>query len=1598
MPIVNTNFIAGRMNKSVDERLLPPGEYVDALNVRLGSTENTEIGAVENSRGNTQLTTLQYGGQNLSSGATCLGAFEDGQLETMYWFVHDESNPVAQDGVVDMIVSYNTSTNQLRYHVITLGVLNFDPEYLITGVDKIENLLFFTDGKNPPRRINVTSNYAYPVGNVDGIEEEDISVILKPPGFEDQVATGEVPLPAPTFQLITLAGGQNYLEDRFISFAYRYRYTNNEYSATSLFTNPAFQPNNFRFDTKAYDNGGMKNAFNAAKIQFSTGSSRVTQVDLLYKDSNTNSIYVIERFKKEDYGWGDNQHQEYVFTNSKIYSVIGADELLRLYDNVPRKAQAQTIMGNRLIYGNYTDNFNIENINGQNIPIDFSTAHLQQETDFKTVQGPVFSQGVTYTINPSQATQVPNSLATVNLAEIEDQLKTDAQIGFSMRFEHALINGTTGTACYIDNAGFKTADFNLNLTINLTQNYSSVYDFVTSSDFRDSIGTVEGVNFQPIATADQGFSLTDKFNAALVPPQITCAFTKDNSSITNATAQQGFAIVATPGSTSFTLQVLAMKYTNTTGSTVSDMYEYFRFLRFSIEFSSDTNKNSLHSNRDFETGIVYMDEYARASTVLVSEYNTIYIPPASSINKNSIQATINNYAPTWATKYKFVVKPSKAGYETIYSNFFYTDPFSNVTHFKLDGDNQQKVKTGDRLIVKRDTGGALTSLVETTVLAVEAQSSDFLATPISLGEDSDQLAGLYMQLKATNFSIEIADDAVIDYGNRSRASDSETTCNNVWTISYPLFTYDADAGTTTNYSIPGGSIIDVLVKWRRKGNATAPERKWEKEWQFVAGENYNDFADFWNATNIDLDADSCLSAQCTARYEPAFGQPSGAGIDPNVSGATGTYNRGHGIPCDGFSTTVIQFIQATPGDVNSPLWFGVRSGGTGVNGTFKKDRDLKIEVEIVVQRANSVLVFETIPADANDEIYYDASRALPLVRDNATGNMLHQADGNTDAGDQNQTTTQPAIVTLNFMDCYTFGNGVESYKYLDRIEGRSVVMGQRALAVSDQDFKETDRFADMTYSGVYSSNSGINNLNEFNLGLANFKTLETSFGPIQLLYARETDILTLQEDRISYVLANKNLISDSTGGGAIVSVPEILGQQIARVEEYGISYNPESFANYGPYFYFTDTKRAAVIELVGNSVNDRLKVISDFGMRSWFRDQFNFQLNTQKLGGYDPYMDEYVIGTNLNSVPVPQPILDCNVQLDFQQKQANESVEYEYDFQTLIGDVDIDYNITAGSVAIKVVWNGTVYNSGTVTGSGTFTFTKTAATPTSAIITITPIQTATGYVTPKCVNPVPITVVKCLINSNTDNGETIHVEYLWGDGTTISPVDSDLATLGSVDTVFSFYNSQSGIRSQGVFPYHGVDLTIRVNKVNFDTYDWSYPSDNFKYLSSNTLYTNTPANVAALLAAATTVPNGNVTAPTNDINQTIISNLSLPTNNQYLYLIYDLRTIGAQQLCYDASSADDACCLCTWSCVSFSASSQAETSASACGSVLGNTYYHNNGSGSLPIVGSIVYTASNCEDSLTDPVQVLAPGFYKISSTKYMEIGENGLVLEVEDC
>ena len=1551
MPIVNTNFIAGKMNKSVDERLVPKGQYINAINVRLGSTETTEIGAVENSKGNTQLTTLAYGGQNLSVSAVCIGAYEDGSNETIYWFIHDANNPVA-GGKLDLIVSFNIKNQAITYHIISKIVLSFDPKFLITGVDKIEDLLFFTDDKNPPRKINVTQTYPDPAGINDGIIESDISVVLKPPGFN---ALGE--LAAPKVTMLNVPGQENYIDTRFITFAYRYRYINNEYSATSLFSVAAFQPGPFEFDVNNFNNSSMKNIYNSAEVEFETGTDKVIEVDLLFKPSNSNSIYVIERFKKLDYGWGDNTKQTYTFTNSKIYTVLGSDELLRLYDNVPKIAKAQTIQGNRLIYGNYTDGYDIVNAAGQNIPINFTTSLFTKDILFEDLEEGTMSTGLAYTINPNTTTTVQNSKISFDLTAQANKLKQGSSIAFILTIEHSQLNGDTGDACY--DSTFQNQPLEIDIIFPINQDYSSVYEMVNSAEFATRVGTILNTNFQPLATSADGTSLTDLFNTQTILP-INCSFTKSNSSV-NSQTQQGFLIGSAPGSNVFSLQVIAFKYVSGT----TDVYEYFLFSRGLGTFTSSQDTSSLHSNRDYETGIVYMDEYGRASTVLVSEFNTTFVPTSASVDQNRIKVNIENLPPVWATKYKFVLKPSEGDYQTIYSNFYYQSLTTRVLYFKLEGDNQNKVEKGNTLIIKRDANGPIPREVTCQVLDVTAESSNFLEVEGEAIADSNQLAGLYMQIRAQNFSINLDEDAVIDAGEIKYSSETRSRC--VPYLEYPAFTTD-DNGVTSNYTIPAQT--NIAIKWRIMrfdGTRCDPaEYMWESD--YVASNDYDDLHAWFVGDFINPAAGKIIDA--------------GPGLElPTFTGVI-ALNK-NDMPCpEGFEPD-FQFVQAIPGDVASPLYLACKSGVYACpNG-----HTTNIEAEIVVTRANNLIVWETEPADADPNLFYDSSESY-----NITGGF-HMST--VKDGDQPQTSNQNAIVTLPFFNCYTFGNGVESYKVFDAIDGQKVNLGERVLAVSKEDFREADRFAELTYSGIFSSNSNLNNTNEFNLGLANFKDLETSFGPIMILHSRETDILVLQEDKISYVLSGKNLISDSTGGGVIASVPQVLGTQIARIEEYGISYNPESFVSHGYDMYFTDTKRSAVIKLKGTSANnDSIEVISDTGMRSYFRDQFNVQLNTQKLGGYDPYMDEYVLGTNGTSVPLPPVIVPCGTQKSLISSTAQH--QYTIELSSVIGNVVINYTISSGTMSVSVNWDGNIVASiANTTSSGTLNFDKTKNSPTTIIVTITPNPTVSYDLIVDCPTRKGITIIQVGLNSADDDGKFIHNEFKWNDALVTSPVASNSMIFGSDSQIASQYVVQTGVRSLGVYPYSGSNVTIRSNKIVPDNYDWVVNKDNFAWLSSNTLYNNTATDITSLLTASATIPNSDVNSPSSGLYQTIVSNITLPTTNQYLYLIYDYRTTNAASFCYDASSESSACCDCGDFCTPYASSTIQASISIACVQPATQTYYHD-GLNALPIIGDTVYSTSVCDG--TSAIKLVL-GFYQVgASNQWIRVSTNGIVMSTGSC
>ena len=1478
MANIQRNFIAGRMNKSLDERLVPNGEYIDAMNVRLGSTEDSEIGSVENSKGNTALTALQYlDGTLLSSSAKCIGAFEDGSRDTIYWFMHDSSFSVGATGKLDMIVSYNTKTLTLTYHIISidngLGVdtyLNFNSDYLITGVDMIGDLLFFTDNYNPPRFINIKKNYKDPISDLDQFNPESILVIKKPP------------ITSPSIMPITTGGQDDFLDTRFVCFAYRYQYENGEYSAISQFSEPSFIPKTFNFSYDSYLNEGMTNLANSTIITFNSGGPLVVGVDLLFKESQDSVIKVIEKLNKSDLGYANDTEYTYTFTNSKIFTVLPDTEILRLYDNVPKLAQAQTLMGNRLVYGNYVEGNNLTDKNGNPVKFEYVTSLVtelidQQDLSDRTALG-------NYTIDTPQA--IANSVVYFDLDGME--LTQGAAITLEVRLTH---DSFSGDAPFPSET---TSQINSTFTYYLPSDFSSVYALATSSDFQEKVGTA--LNINPVydatpgnPTSCDGFTFTDQVNCAL--PLNLDTLEKFESGISGGA--QPIEIITSPGSTEIGFQFTAMRYVDDVSSPSQNVYEYYEVIYSEAFYQKVSNSKSLHSNRGYEIGIVYMDEFNRATTSLVSLNNTVEIPCAYSSNKNSINVTIpsTQIAPSWATRYKFVIKPDEENYETIYSSIFFQDPLTNAAYFNLEGENASKVQEGDRLIVKRDTSSATQNCVYATVLEKEAKEANFLEIPRE--DDPTEFipvpAGIYMKINPNNFSVVQIENAIVALGLKKKIEDD---AGDYPILAYPMGLPSTGVNAYEDYTVPAGSRIVFRIKQSRlgpgAGNGGCERRIYELgELTLVASQDYDNMYEWFIGDNVE----SILNSGT---------QEVGGSANDITNVFIPTLATGPNDITLEQDTNYYRFYR----DADNLLSLLI-SGTERCGGVLSKDkRRSTVEAQFTVYRAENTLIFETEPANALPDVWYENNLSFAI---DENGNHL----GNLQ--DQDISLSTPAIIDTEFFNCFSFGNGAESYKIRDSVSGQTFNLGNRVTTTSAQDYKEAHRFADLTYSGVFNDESNVNKLNEFNLGLLNFKPLEDSFGSIQKLYARETDILTLQEDKISYVLSGKNLLSDSSGGGSLTSVPEVLGTQIARLENYGISSNPESFASRGSDMYFTDAKRGALLQLKGGSFkSDVLSVISNAGMRSWFRDLFIESSDTQKLGGFDPYMNEYVLSSNENKLPAPVVCDNCGITKNIELVSGEDYV-YCVDLDELVGDSTVTYTIPSGvkEYTIDVLYNGVLYSTGVVTSSGTLTFPKSLVNVSEATITISTneLEPDIIQVNVGCPEAQEMTIINVCITSNNNAGQYIHNQYRWEETGFVSPLHSNLVTFasGTSSPLVSEYYSLSGPQGAGIIPNDFATVTMFSNKIDFDDFVFDESSNKFKYLRTDTLYENNQPDISALLAASINItPIINTGAP--DVYS---AQFTMPSTGTYLYLITDYRDSTAVNLCYSAV-LEDACCDCSF--------------------------------------------------------------------------------------
>jgi hypothetical protein len=143
------------MNKDLDARLVPNGEYRDALGININQSEGPDVGALEVVLGNEEVFSLA------NSDMRFIGRFDDSINNVIYLFATDHTgSSEAPPSSTHQILRF-VQGSPVPEILVEGYFLNFSQDNIITGISLLETQLFFTDNRNQPRVIDVTNALGY---------------------------------------------------------------------------------------------------------------------------------------------------------------------------------------------------------------------------------------------------------------------------------------------------------------------------------------------------------------------------------------------------------------------------------------------------------------------------------------------------------------------------------------------------------------------------------------------------------------------------------------------------------------------------------------------------------------------------------------------------------------------------------------------------------------------------------------------------------------------------------------------------------------------------------------------------------------------------------------------------------------------------------------------------------------------------------------------------------------------------------------------------------------------------------------------------------------------------------------------------------------------------------------------------------------------------------------------------------------------------------------------------------------------------------------------------------------------------------------------
>ena len=1266
MPEIKNAFIKGKMNKDLDERLVPNGEYRDALNVDVDYSDGSDVGALKNILGTTLVGKIPNQQNTPVETATCIGSVKDTKENKIYWLIHDTQFTHPINGTFinrDIIAEYDVVTGTLAPVIVEFDVSNYTPSlkfndsFRVTGINVLDGILYFTDNLNEPKQIDIAywkSQSTNFITNTTGLSEERITVIKKSP------------LQAPSLSLSSSTTGgpgtQGGAEVKVVLDLSENSHGNTlgdakdsgtSFSGTFLTAPTNYEPGDIIVLSHIFtdSNSGVKTKIEARILLASnyTGGATSFNAEILTISANVpGTTTTFTCLLEEDPPLFELKFPlfsyRYKYTNNQYSCFAPFSKAAFLPDSTKTGA-----------------NFEYDSKNGFNLGMTNTLRSLQLTALNHNISADVEEIDVLYKEAGANNIYIVDTIKRASNGSIASTFEIKNEQIFKTVEANQLLR-------LFDSVPKRALSQEISANRIIYGNYRHQFDLPANPTFEVKLknrynpgdaASSQMLSLKSNRTYQIGVVYIDKYGRQT--PVLT-----DKSGIINVPFNQG------KDRTKFEVKL---------NGTIPSGFTHYKY--FIKEISSVTYNLCADSFYQDEEGAVYIS-FPSSEVNKVKEEDILLLKKKTGDNISE-DATKFKVLDKLTSAPSFLARPLREVYSPEYFHFGrmydldspgFSQAPSGFVSSNYGGDNiggeAYFMQPGATPVPKHNTV-IIRSMFRVGDVQIADGSTKYTSNSTGASKEAIENIGVGKKIK---FKVGRGETKVytvknLQVGSRNGHDDLEVTFEEEFGNDV-LILYEAEDYATNPHiaKLTNGISISCVDFKDESGKAEFDGKFFIK---LQAQTNLlNDLVDTTDLNNLralgtlqfdGIDDGSNHNRQVFIRYGGK--KYTNSSLTQSISADLGGFSGAPGVNL----SDAYQFALETEdhwGDPNGnhgsiPALNGLKEGNylrlsgfdekTNPNSAWFDTRFYKIEKikthDVQFNTGATRIFYIKLDANLSYDLTWlnDRGNCFMTTFDfddkkavNITNPPIFEVEPKDDVDIDIYYETQEVFLaaqfgqanSLEYHNCYSFGNGVESFTIRDDFNAPSLGKGVRVSTVFEDNYQEEILKSGLIYSQVYNGKTGINRLNQFIIADKITKDLNPEYGSIQKLFGRDTDLLALCEDKIVKILANKDAVFNADGNPQLIASNRVLGQAIipATFGSYGISKNPESFVDFTYRSYFVDKVRGVVLRLSADGVTE----VSNYGMKDYFKDNLRAQTG-YIYGTYDETKSQYNVSlpTSVNT-------------------------------------------------------------------------------------------------------------------------------------------------------------------------------------------------------------------------------------------------------------------------------------------------------------------------------------------------------------------------------